>query len=276
MVPALLALPPIGCAASEPRIDLGTAPGHLVLLPGVEGNAWQLANMCNGLRDAGVDWTIEIIPWGSPPFHSLQNLTDYPANRARAKRISARLRQLRTENPDHPLVLCGYSGGGGLAVLAAEALDAEVTVDRIILIAAAISNEYDPTDVTARCRDRLVNIYSPRDRTVGWGTKLFGTIDRRKTLSAGHTGFVDADGSLRCEDGLMQIGWRREWRKAGHSGAHTGYLHRRWARQYLAPIIRGAWEEWREIENALRLPEFDTRANGNRPPSEVVPRRRRA
>ncbi len=235
-----VAWPTGACASKESRIDPGGGSGHLILLPGVEGNAWQLTGVRAGLRDAGLDWTIEIIPWGSPPLSSLRNLIDHPANLARAKRIASRLIELRAINPEQPLVLCGYSGGGGLAIMTAEALPPDVAVDRIVLVAAAISNDFDLAQIEDRYRDKMVNIYSPRDGVVGWGTRLFGTIDRKKTHSAGHSGFLDIKGKLRVSDKLEQIEWSAEWRASGHGGEHTGYLRREWAKSHLAPIIRGA------------------------------------
>lgn len=235
----LAAWPLAACASKVSSIDPGGGSGHLILLPGVEGNTWQLAGVRAGLRDAGLDWTIEIIPWGSPPLSSLRNLIDHPANLARSERIASRLIELREMNPGQPLVLCGYSGGGGLAIMTAQALPPHVAVDRIVLVAAAISNDFDLAQIEDRYRDKIVNIYSHRDGVVGWGTRLFGTIDRRKTLSAGHSGFLDDQGKLRIGEKLEQISWSTAWRASGHGGEHTGYLRREWAKTHLAPIIRG-------------------------------------
>ncbi len=227
----------IGCAAKTAEIQDGASPGYIVLLPGVEGGVWQLRGVREGLRDAGIDWTIEIIPWGTPPLHSLSNLTDLPENLRRADRIAARLTELRREAPKGPLVLIGYSGGGGLALLTLNALTPEIKVDRVVLVAAAISNSYDLTVAKGHCTDRIINIYSPRDGIVGWGTSWLGTIDRVKTVSAGHSGFVEPDGTLREDPMLKQVQWCAEWEKYGHSGGHVCYLYRAWARHVLAPLV---------------------------------------
>lgn len=234
---AIVGLPGAACAPKESVIERGVGPGHIVLLPGVEGNSWQLGGVKQGLRDAGVDWTIEIIPWGSPPFHSLVNLTDLPANLKRADRIAARLAELQQEKPNNKLVLVGYSGGGGLAMLAANMLPDDVMVDRIVLVAGAISNDYDTTAAERHCRDKLVNIYSSRDGIVGWGTSVFGTIDRKKCLSAGYCGFQSSPGVLRESGKLEQIAWDETWREYGHGGSHACYLFRAWAKNVLARAV---------------------------------------
>ncbi|MCG8407620.1 MAG: hypothetical protein MI923_20680 [Phycisphaerales bacterium] len=226
-----------GCYQAPEMTIEQQSRGHVVMLPGVEGNQWQLAGTLDGLRDAGLDRGIEIIPWGTPPLHSLQNLSDLPANLKRAEERANRLVALQRERPDKPLTLIGFSGGGGLAILTIEALPKDVMLDRVILVAAAISKDYDLSKVLARCKDKVINIYSPKDGIVGFGTSLFGTIDRKRTLSAGHCGFLDNDGKQLRHEKLQQIAWEPAWRRYGHNGGHLGYLSRPWACHILAPQI---------------------------------------
>lgn len=226
-----------GCFRAPKVTDEQLARGCVILLPGIEGNAWQLRDTYNGLRDAGIDQAIEIIPWGSPPLSSLPNLVDIKKNRERAKNIARKIATYRAARPDAPITLMGFSGGGGLAILTLEALDEGVQVDRAILIAAAISNRYDVDRVLPRCRDGLVNMYSRRDSVVSAGTALLGTIDRVKSVSAGYSGFVDAEDVPLKREKLRQIAWTSEWVRLGHYGGHLGCLAEAWAREVLAPLI---------------------------------------
>lgn len=211
--------------------------GTLVLIPGVIGQCEQLDGTCDALREAGVKYNLEIIDWGTSPFQPIENLTNLKANIRRAERIAARLTELRRQRPDQPLVLLGKSGGGGLAVMAVERLPEDVKIDRLILIATAISQQYDLAKVRAHCKDKVICFYSPVDGIVAWGTLLFGTIDRHNAISVGHSGFVDRAGRLRHEDKLEQISWEPSWILAGHHGGHTGYRGRQWIKQYLAGCI---------------------------------------
>jgi pimeloyl-ACP methyl ester carboxylesterase len=209
------------------------------LLPGIDGRAAQFRWCVPGLRDAGITHTVEVIEWGNGPFRNMKNLTDLPANRAHARSIAERIAAYQRAHPDEPITLIGYSGGGGLALLVAEALPDDVLLDRIILIAAAISPDYDLSMAISRARRGLVNFYSSRDAFVlGAGTRTFGTIDRRYTESAGYVGFTDAEGGLRCRAGLTQIPWIQDWCKLGHDGGHIGWLARAWSREVLAAIIQ--------------------------------------
>ncbi|MCB9853225.1 MAG: hypothetical protein H6819_09035 [Phycisphaerales bacterium] len=233
----VLMLSATGCFQAPKVSDEQLAHGCVILLPGIEGNAWQLRDTYNGLREAGIDQAIEIVPWGSPPLSSLPNLVDIKKNRERARKIAGKIATYRAARPEAPLTLVGFSGGGGLAVLTLEALDEGVQVDRAILIAGAISNHYDVDRVLPRCKQSLVNIYSRRDSVVSAGTALLGTIDRVRSVSAGYSGFVDNDDALLKRDKLRQIGWTPEWIGLGHYGGHLGCLAQAWAREVLAPLV---------------------------------------
>ncbi len=81
------------------------------------------------------------------------------------------------------------SGGAGIAVRALEWL-ADDAVERAILLAPAISPRYDLTAALRAVRREIVVFWSPLDVVVlGAGTRLFGTIDRVKTVGAGLVGF---------------------------------------------------------------------------------------
>ncbi len=210
----------------------------MVLLPGIEGGAWQLNGTVRGLRQAGILADFDVIEWGKRPFGSLDNLTNLEANKTRAKQIAARIESHRHEYPERPITLIGSSGGGGLAILVAEALPRQPILDRLILIGAAISPRYELTESLARCKHGIVNMYSANDWLIlGAGTSIFGTMDRTKSAAAGHVGFLDSMGNTRNENGLTQIAWQPRWAIVGHDGGHIGWLAGQWAYQYLAPVI---------------------------------------
>jgi len=227
-----------GCFRPEPPSPAELDRGLVVMLPGVEGGAWQLEGPIRGLRTAGLNRAIEVIEWGRRPLASLDNLTNLPANLQRAQRIAGRIGEYQQQYPGRPVTLLGYSGGGGVAVLAAEALPAEPQLDRVVLIAAAISPDHDLSETFRRSRRGVVSFYSERDVVMlGLGTCLFGTIDRQYTSSAGRIGFRDDSGGLLTIDGPEQIAWRPDWWRLGHDGTHVGWLSAEWSREVLAGYI---------------------------------------
>jgi len=239
---ALVAAASAGCAAPEPpHRDEPVRPrprGYIVMLPGIEGGARMFRGSIAGLREAGIDDRIDVIEWGSPPFTAMKNLTDLEANLRHAQHIAERIAEHQRDAPDDPITLIGYSGGGGLAILVAEALPPGVMLERIILIAAAIAPDHDLSAAVRHCRCGLVNDYSARDTVVlGAGTRVFGTIDRKKVDSAGYVGFTDGDGKLLESERIAQVAWRPDWSKLGHDGGHIGWQARAWAREVLARQI---------------------------------------
>lgn len=214
--------------------------GHVILLPGIEGTGLEMRSTLAGLRDAGITHALEPIMWGSRPLGSLRNLVDLSANRAEADAVAERISEIRTAHPDLPVTVIAYSGGCGVALFAAEALPDGVHIDRIVLVAAAVTPTYNLAPALAKCRDGIISIYSHRDWFIlGLGTSLLGTIDRAYVQAAGKVGFLNGDGMLRREPGLTQIAWRDAWRALGHYGGHLGCYSRPWAREVLAPQIAG-------------------------------------
>jgi len=228
-----------GCVRPDVSRPEFAPRGCVFMIPGVEGTTWQFGGTVRGLRQAGVDCRIEPIAWGKHPFRQLHNLCALSSNRKRAEDIANRIAAYKASHPDAPVTLIGYSGGGGMAVLTAEALPPGVMLDRLILVAAAISPRYDLSRALEHTRNGLINYYSPRDWAfLGLGTGVFGTIDRRWGSSAGRVGFQDEVGRLIQSPRIVQIRWQREWIDLGHNGGHIGWLSPRWARTVLASHLR--------------------------------------
>src|SRR5439155_5076711 len=95
----------------------------------------------------------------------------------------------RGEHPTAAVFLVGKSGGTGLVVKALEHLPDDA-VEAAVLISPALSPTYDLTRALRAVRREMVVFWSPLDVIVlGVGTRIFGTIDRIKTVSAGMVGF---------------------------------------------------------------------------------------
>ncbi|MBU0616991.1 MAG: alpha/beta hydrolase, partial [Planctomycetes bacterium] len=159
--------------------------GLVWMLPGVEGGSWSMCWARAAFRDAGATAKIRVFDW-QRPFGTLKNLTDYEGNRQRARHIAQEIADYRQEHPEASVDLVGYSGGGGLAIMVAEALPNGVHLRNVVLVHPAISPDYDLTAALARIDGKLVNFHSPYDWLIlGVGTRLFGTMDRQKIASAG-------------------------------------------------------------------------------------------
>lgn len=219
--------------------------GYLLILEGIDFAAWQMEGTWRGLRDAGIDWATDVRDWGYRNWlgSGYMNLADLKNNRAWANSLAGEIVLYQREYPGRPVSILGYSGGGGLAVLTAEALPTEARLDRIVLLGAALSPEYDLSRALERCARGIINFYSSADAVIlGAGTKLYGTIDRRNVASAGHTGFrVPPEASVARPElyaNLVQVAWTPAMARLGHDGGHFGWIARRWAAEIVSPYLK--------------------------------------
>ncbi|MFW6132614.1 MAG: alpha/beta fold hydrolase [Planctomycetota bacterium] len=166
--------------------------GLVIILPGIEGESQFNRNIRRGLLSSGIDRAMPIHRWGRPVpgVGMLLNQMDVVGNRIAGAVVAERVMEYQDEYPGRPVHLIGHSGGGGIAVFAAEALKDDHKVDGLVLLSASISSAYDLSKALSRSRSGLVNFYSEAD--VGLlviGTILAGNVDGTHGPAAGAIGF---------------------------------------------------------------------------------------
>ncbi len=232
MTTLVAALLPSGC--HEPNFDvLGQVgpQGFTLMFPGVINTGWQLARTAESVRKLRPELTVRVHPWG-PAMLSIPNLLAEERNREAARRLADDVAAYRRRNPDAAIYLFGYSGGGGFAVFVVESLPDDVMIDRLTLMAPAISDTY-PIErmLLPHVREFVVVYASKMDKQLGWGTKLAGNMDGETSGCAGYTGF-------QCENAkLVQLHWRPAMLKQLHFGNHLSYLSPLWQSRYLMPAF---------------------------------------
>lgn len=236
----------VGCATpGRTQAPERYAKGVVYVLPGIEGKSVWNANIVKGLDAGGVKSAIEIYDWTTGiPGNFVGNLSDLDRNRERARMLARKIVAYREQHPGAPVHLIGHSGGGGVAILTLEALPPGRQIDSAILLAPALSPNYDLTTALRRTRFGVCNFYSEKDvALLKVGTSTFGTIDRARTVSAGAVGF-EAPAHLDRLDRqtyarrLRQVEWQPRLRENGASGSHVGWASKDFARDYLAPLVR--------------------------------------
>jgi pimeloyl-ACP methyl ester carboxylesterase len=138
-----------------------------------------------------------------------------------------------------PLYLVGHSAGAGVALAAVEELPPG-TVERVVLLAPAISANYD-------LRPALTHVggidvfYSDRDWAyLGLGVTMTGTADRHWGRAAGRVGFRPAiqcpeDAALYAK--LRQHPWDRSLEWSGNHGGHYGGYQPEFLRCFVLPLL---------------------------------------
>ena len=235
-----------GCQVPE-RINSPArhAGGLVLVLPGIEGRSVWNRNIALGLDEGGVASAIEISDCTTGvPGNFVYNLANLKRNRRQAREVAGRILDYLRRHPGRPVHIVGHSGGGGIAVLALEVLPPGRQIEQAILLAPALSPEYDLSLALRRTRRGMISFYSARDVTLlTVGTSLLGPIDRDFGAAAGAVGFRAPDGSSESDRALyggrlLQVGWSPRLKQAGADGSHLGWASRRFAREYLAPLIK--------------------------------------
>jgi hypothetical protein len=244
-------LPALGGSAETdgPGREADRSRGLVLVADGVGG-----LDLCGtGLRYAAVadrlPSAIEVIPWGHGVGRWFADLSDVANRDRQATRVAEAVRRFQAEQPEDPVFLVGKSGGSGVVVKALEQLDGD-SVERVVLLAPALSPGYDLTRALRAVRREMVVFWSPLDVVIlGAGTRVFGTIDRVRSVGAGLVGFVapgpdDPDEQrIRQYAKLRQVRWRPGMASAGYFGGHVGPDNPMFLRKYVVPLLRAGETE---------------------------------
>jgi hypothetical protein len=187
---------------------------------------------------------VKVVPWGHGLGRWHRDLTNAGNRDAKAKLVAEEVRAFAAGSPGAPVYLVGKSGGTGVVVKALELLGAGA-VEVAVLISPALSPRYDLTAALNAVRREMVVFWSPLDVIVlGAGTRIFGTIDRVRTISAGLVGFriprPMTDEQARQYARLRQVRWRPGMASTGYLGGHVGPDSPVFLRKYVVPLLRPA------------------------------------
>jgi pimeloyl-ACP methyl ester carboxylesterase len=194
------------------------------------------------LPRVGVHHEIRDVVWTHGWGQVFKDLQDRPHLLRQAAALAEEVQQIKKDDPARPVYLVGKSGGAGLVLLAAERLP-RGSVERIILLSAAVSPNYDLRPAFRAARGEVVSFHSPYDQFIlGWGTSCFGTTDRVYGPSAGLHGF-NTPGYFSPSDQalyhrLVQIPWNTTMILEGHLGNHVGSSLPAFVGQEVAPWLR--------------------------------------
>jgi pimeloyl-ACP methyl ester carboxylesterase len=231
-----------GAASAVGQSTASPKPGVVFVVGGVGGID------CLGpaaqwiLPRSGVPHEVRTFVWTHGWGRIFKDLQDLRYLLAQADELAEEIRFIKNKDPERPIYLVGKSGGTALVLAAAGQLPPR-TLERIILLSAAVSPTYDLRPALRATKEEVVSFYSPYDWFVlGWGTELFGTADRVYGPSAGWTGF-EVPSDLSKEDQalygrLEQIPWRPSMILEGNLGMHLGTSLPGFVGQEVAPWLR--------------------------------------
>jgi pimeloyl-ACP methyl ester carboxylesterase len=225
---------PARAAESDANAD------YLLHLPGIAGYRWVDRQMVAGLREGGYTGRLAMHDW-TADHEGLEALLNQPLHEQESQRVAEALTKRYRENPERRIVITAHSGGTGIAVWALEKLPDDVKVDTVVMLASALSPDYDLTKALRHVRGKMYSFNSLTDTLVlGVGTRTFGTVDGVKCDAAGRCNFALPDGADEQQyKKLVQVPYSAAWMALGNIGDHVGPMSSRFARDILAPVVLG-------------------------------------
>lgn len=234
--------PVFGLQHGSSNTESTSEKGVVFVVGGVGG--WDILGPASHweLPRVGVHHEVRDFVWTHGFGQPFKDLQDRDHLLRKAEELAEEIRKVKKLDPQRPVYLIGRSGGAGLVLAAAEKLPPD-TLERIILLSAAVSPHYDLRPALRATWGEVVSYFSDNDQFVlNWGTTHFGTIDRVYGPSAGLHGFVIpiklTDEERLLYRRLIQIPWTSAMILEGHFGAHTGTSLPSFVGYEIAPWLR--------------------------------------
>jgi pimeloyl-ACP methyl ester carboxylesterase len=220
--------------------------GLVIILPGIEGCSSVNDSIARGLVAGRLSHAIQIIDWRRfRPWNPL-HLAMWRHNHTQAREVADLIMTYQRDFPGQPVHLIGHSAGAGMALFVLEHLKEDQAVTSVTLLSAAVSRRFDVERLLNRTTAGIWNFYSPLDiPTVGIGTLLFGTMDRRHAVSAGAMGFLTQNSNSISSQNLQQqrplltqIPYQKAMARSWNFGGHFGATNAVFIRDNIVPICR--------------------------------------
>ena len=143
----------------------------------------------------------------------------------------------RARKPNQAIYLVGHSAGCAVVLVAMEGLPPG-SVERVILLAPAVSADYDLRPALAGVRQTIDVFCSERDwAALRLGTGIIGTTDRHWTAPAGRVGFRTPEPGSPLYAKLRQHPWHPSVAWTGNRGGHYDSYKPAYLRAYVLPLL---------------------------------------
>ena len=213
-------------------------PRYHLHLNGIGGYRFIDKYMLVGLQDGGVTGDVRAYDWTGMDVGLGALLVD-SRHKEQSQKVAELITLIARAQPGRRITLSTHSAGAGICVWALAQLPDDVKVDSILMLAPALSPQFDLTPALRHVTGKIYAFYSPYDGAVlGLGTKMFGTVDGVKTEAAGKVGFkMPPEADPKQYEKLVQVPYDSAWIKLGNIGDHIGSMSRPFAREVLAPLL---------------------------------------
>lgn len=229
------------CGVAKLRTIERQQQGLVVVLPGIEGESFLNHSIAWGLADAGVPFAIELFDWTTGCILCfLYHLRGARRHRVQAEKVAARIVEYQRDFSGRPVFLIGHSGGGGIALYALEKLPPSHKITAAILLAPAVSPDFDVSQVLKQT-DRGIWDFRPCLDLflLRLGTLFAGTMDGVHTFAAGAVGFRRQVHEPDIhQPALVDFPYRFSMARCFNFGGHMGSTNRVFVSEWIAPLLK--------------------------------------
>lgn len=234
-----------GCTAARPEpcpvCQPTPAQGVVFVIDGAGGGEHTTTAVRQAVADERVPLCVEGVEWTHGRFRFLADQVHAAHARDAGRRLAERISAYRCSCPCCRVYLVAHSAGSLVALSAAEALPPNA-IDRIVLLAPAVSAEYDLRSALCGARQGIDVFSSSRDVLyLGFGTGVVGSTDRRWGPVSGRVGFdpVYASAEEACLYAKLRLHpWDSCVAWTGNHGGHYGTLKAEYLRSYVVPLLK--------------------------------------
>jgi pimeloyl-ACP methyl ester carboxylesterase len=233
-----------GCAAVPTRVESRAPPqaarGIVIVANGAGG--WQTAPraIAAAVDELRLPLYVRSFDWGHGRGRALADVVDVAHSRCQGRHLAQEVCRYRAACPGVPVYLVGYSAGSAVVLAAAEHLPAN-SLERVVLLAPAVSSSYDLRRALFATSGGMDVFISERDRYyLGLGTGVVGTADGRREAAAGRVGFrlpALQPGEEALAARLRQYPWVPSVAWTGHEGEHAGSLQPAYLKAFVLPLL---------------------------------------
>jgi pimeloyl-ACP methyl ester carboxylesterase len=232
-----------GCAVNRPFVVYVPPPGPTDIVFVANGSG-DYRSTSSALAEAAsadsLPLRIETLVWSHGYRRIVVDHLDYDNLVVQGQRLAGMIVAQRQACPAQAVYLVGHSTGCQVILTAAEAAPPG-SVERIVLLAPAVSEEYDLRPAL-RCARQGIDVFTSRRDigALGVGTGIGGTADRRWSPAAGRVGFAPVVTSP-CDQELYArlriYPWDPCLDWSGNTGGHYGTLKQTYLRTYVMPLL---------------------------------------
>ena len=238
-----------GCAAVPapgPTMTTSASPpvapkGFVFVVDGAGGQPEATRVIAKAVKESGTPLLVQTFGWTHGAGLGVNDMTDVEYAQAQGRVLAAHIAAVRASSPNLPIYVLAYSAGTHVALEATRCLEPD-SLERIVLLAPAVSADYDLRPALFAARGGIDVFSSKRDRFyLGLGPRLVGTADGKFFVPpAGRVGFDPpalsaAEAALASR--LRQHPWDSSVAWTGNQGAHAGTLNTTYFRTYVMPLL---------------------------------------